>query len=76
MADEIKELRRRIRELKEKSGDTEPGPFVAGENSKHFHRPDCKWAAHINPKYMQMGTHTIFLSHKTTLEILGAGLRN
>ncbi len=56
MADEITELRRRIQELK--TLDTEPGPFVAGENSRHFHRPDCKWVADINPKYMiEIQTH-------------------
>ncbi len=58
MADEIRGLRRRIQELKEKKLDTEPGPFVAGENSRHFHRPDCKWVADINPKYInEFGTH-------------------
>jgi micrococcal nuclease len=67
MADEVKELRRRIQELKEKSGDTEPGPFVAGENSTCFHRPDCKWVADINPRCMiEFGTHE---------EAVGAGYK-
>jgi methylphosphotriester-DNA--protein-cysteine methyltransferase len=58
LVDEIKELRRCIQELKEKKGDTEPGPFVASENSKHFHRPECKWAADINPRYLiEFRTH-------------------
>ena len=52
------ELRRQIQELKETRHDTEPGPFVAGENSRHFHRPDCKWAADINPRYIiEIKTH-------------------
>ena len=48
MADEIKELRRRIQELKEKGRDTELGPFVASKYPGSFHRPTCKWAIEIS----------------------------
>jgi micrococcal nuclease len=48
MADENKELRRRIQELKRRG--TEPGPFVASKYPGHFHRPTCKWANEISPE--------------------------
>lgn len=39
-------------------GESEFGPFVASKIRRHFHRPECKWAAYLKPhKMLEFSSH-------------------
>ncbi len=69
---EIRDLKKKNRELREELGKTknetsENGPYFTTNSFRHFHRPNCKWIANFD-----LSNLTRFETHE---EAIRAGCR-